>query len=279
MNVGISSHVVKEISGRGISLETLKANLIELNFSDMPLIKNEQILKDSIEKLQTFDVKYTIHAPISDEREKEVRIDLGINSRRNIEIMRKVFKIASLLDVKYLVIHGGDIHGSYHEAFVNTKKQLRELSVLAGDYSIIFVVENTEDNRIGAFAHELLPLVGENVAVTLDVGHAFLTATKYNLNFEDYFNILSPYIKHVHLHNNNGKWDEHRPLEEGKLNVPLVLKKLCEIKPENIIFEIRRYRTEENVIKSLRSINGFQKVMGPLHSPQTRTGNLVPFSP
>ncbi|RLF78315.1 sugar phosphate isomerase/epimerase [Thermococci archaeon] len=261
MKIGMSSHVIKEISGRGISLESLRVNLIELNFSDMPLIKNGEIVRDSIEKLQTLGVSYALHAPISDEREKEVRVDLGIDSRKNIEIMKKVFKIASLLDVKYVVIHGGNIHDSYHRAFINTKKQLMELSKLAEEYSLILAVENTEDNRVGAFAHELLPFIDRNVVVTFDTGHAFLTAVKYGLNIEDYFTILSPYIRHVHLHNNHGKWDEHRPLNEGNLNIQVILKKLLEIKPENVVLEIRRYESEENVIKSINLLGELRKAM------------------
>ncbi len=257
--IGVCSYIVKEISGKGLELEDLRVKLVELGFSDIPLIKNEEIVKDSIEYLQTLNLKYTIHSPTSDE-ECGVRVDLGVDNKNNIKIMEKVFKIASLLDVRYVVVHGGDVNTSYYKAFINTKNQLTKLSKMAEDYSVRLVIENLSDNRVGAMPHEFMPFLGDNVGMVFDTGHAFLIQQKYGVDMREYIRQLGSYIEHIHIHDNSGITDEHLALGEGSINWKIIIKELSKTNPKNIILEIRRYSNPQNVVESINALsNGFTK--------------------
>ena len=45
----------------------------------------------------------------------------------------------------------------------------------------------------------------ENVGITLDFGHAYLSSKYYHFKFLDSVKLALPYIKHVHIHDNFGK--------------------------------------------------------------------------
>ncbi|AEC51154.1 hypothetical protein PNA2_0236 [Pyrococcus sp. NA2] len=246
--VGISSTIVSEITGNGIPIDILKVNLVEIGTDDVPILIDDRINWSEVENLQTLGVSFTIHAPTSDGA--NVKVDLGRYSRKNIRIMEALFKIAQALDVRNIVIHGGDIKGSYHEAFINTKRQVMELATIAEEYGVKLFIENLLDTRIGAFPHELLPFLESNVSICLDTGHAYLMSVKYNVPLEEY--LLLPF-EHVHLHDNNGKFDEHRPIGEGLIPPNFFLGVLMS-KPRTIILEIRRYSSIENVISSINLV-------------------------
>lgn len=153
-------------------MDELKIDLIEIGLDDLPLITEKGIIMDSVELLNTLDVAYTLHASTSDAR--TVRVNLGTKSEKNIEIMENALKLASLLNAEYVVVHGGDINGSYHKALLNTVKQLEVISKMAQDYSIKVTIENLYDRRVGALPYELFPFLNLELGLTFDIAHAFL---------------------------------------------------------------------------------------------------------
>ncbi|MGQ4914105.1 MAG: sugar phosphate isomerase/epimerase family protein [Candidatus Asgardarchaeia archaeon] len=253
--VGVNSCIVKEITGRGLSLAEMGVDVIELGFDDLPLIVDGKVNYDAVSKLQSLDVEFTIHAPTSDAKDKPTRVDLGTRSKHNMKVMKNVFEIASLLNAKCVVVHGGDIKDSYQMAFLNTKMQLAELSALADDYSVNLCLENLEDNRIGALPYELLPLIGRNMTVTLDVGHAFLVSLKYGMPLQEFFNVLGMYTTHVHLHDNLGFADNHLAFGEGIIDMNYVLNELVKLHPKNVILEIINYSSTNNILRSINNVS------------------------
>ena len=253
--LGVNSYVVREISKNGISIDNLPIDVIELGFDDIPVLTEDGINWEMLHNLATLDVDFTIHAPCADG--KNVSVDLGINTRRNIRIMENVFVIAQTLNAKYVVVHGGDIGESYHRAFINTRIQLMELATIAEEYGVELVIENMCDNRIGAFPHEMLPFIEQNVSVCIDIGHAFLTSLKYGINIREYS--LLPRIVHLHLHDNYGVRDDHLPPGEGKIPLSLYHHLLL-LKPRNVIIEIRNYDTPESILRGISFIKGLRPV-------------------
>ncbi|WP_456395993.1 sugar phosphate isomerase/epimerase family protein [Thermococcus sp.] len=250
MKVGVNSFIIREISGHGFSVDELPVDVIELGFDDMPVLTPSGINWEVLHELLSLNVDFTLHAPCSDGN--NIKLDLGVNSRKNIRIMENVFRIAQILDAEYVVVHGGDIGNNYHRAFINTKRQLMEIATIAEEYEVKLVMENLTDNRIGAFPHELLPFLEKNVSVCLDIGHAFLTSLKYGLDIGEYF--LLDDIEHVHLHDNGGARDEHRAMGEGCIDFNNILPKILFRKPKNIIWEIREYQKADNVLRSILSV-------------------------
>ncbi|NJE47917.1 sugar phosphate isomerase/epimerase, partial [Thermococcus sp. GR7] len=125
-------------------------------------------------------------------------------------------RIANHLGVEVIVVHGGDIRKSYTKAYVNTLKHLRELKPIAENSGVKLVIENLFEGKIGALPHELLSFANEGFELCFDIGHAFLTSVNSGLRMDE-FSVLFPYTSHLHIHDNNGYEDEHRPLGEGMI--------------------------------------------------------------
>ena len=274
MKVGVNSWLVREVSGGPFSLSYLNVELVELGFDDVTLLdRNLEINHAMLWALDSFDVMFSLHVPTSDAREPNLRVDLGRMLRHNFRVMERVFEIASLMDARHVVIHGGDIvteNGTkfagiaYRKAFLNTVRNLKTLASLARDYSVVLYLENLDDNRVGSLPVELLALlhaVNEDICVTLDTGHAFIIAERYGIPLSDFFDVLSPVIKHVHLHDNDGISDLHLPPGEGKIDVGCVLMDIWDAQPENVVLEINRFVDPENVKESIKAVKGDPRLL------------------
>ena len=64
-----------------------------------------------------------------------------------------------------------------------------------------------------------------------DTGHANIQ-TISTVPAETWVREMAPYLEHLHLHNNNGEWDYHRPLGEGTIDMEKVLDLLNELAPD-----------------------------------------------
>ncbi len=253
MKVGVNSHIVKEISGQEFSLDELNVDVVELGFDDVTVLTEDGIIWEALKNLAGLGVEFTLHAPTSDG--KNVRVDLGRYSRMNIITMERVFRIAEALDATTVVVHGGDIHRSYHRAFANTRKQMMEISAVAEEHGVRLLIENLTDMRIGVFPHELLPFLESNVGICLDIGHAFLTAMKYGVPMDE-FALLK--AEEVHAHDNNGTTDEHLPPGEGMIGRAYASRLIRATRPTYVILEIRRYSRPENVMEVLEFARGLK---------------------
>lgn len=85
----------------------------------------------------------------------------------------------------------------------------------------------------------------ENVGVTIDTGHLFLTAFRSGMNrpeqkIVNYIEELGDKLVNVHLHDNSGMSDEHRVPGRGKIDFAPVLKSLEDRYTGPIIFEIQK---------------------------------------
>ncbi len=228
--------------------------------------------------LDSFDVAYSLHVPTSDARVPNLRIDLGRMLHHNFRVMERVFEIASLLDVRHIVIHGGDIVAGdqkydfsgipYRRSFVNTARNLKVLGALAREYSVTLCLENLCDDRVGCLPVELLALLhaaNTDIYATLDTGHAFITAERYGIPLNDFFDVLCPFIKHVHLHDNNGLSDLHLPPGEGNMDVRSVIRYIRDIQPGVVILELKTFADPENVKEIINAVRGDTRLLEVLY--------------
>ncbi len=269
MKVGVNSRLVREISGGPLSLSYLDVELMELGFDDVPMLSSSlEINHAMLWALDSFDVTFSLHVPTSDASDPNLRVDLGRMLRHNLMVMERVFEIASLIDVRHVVIHGGDIIAdngtgftgiSYRKAFLNTVRNLKMLAQLARDYSVVLCLENLDDNRVGSLPVELLAILhaaNEDISVTFDTGHAFIIAERYGITLSEFLDELHPFIKHVHLHDNDGISDLHLPLGEGKIDAGSVLRDIRDIQPEYVVLEIKSFTDPEKVKYGIKAVRG-----------------------
>jgi sugar phosphate isomerase/epimerase len=266
MNVGINSPMIEEFGG---PISPSEIDLIELGIEKSGVL-NGKIDYEMLDKLASLGKKFSIHAPAADAQNEDIRVDLGKRNRKNIEVMENVFEIGALLNAEYVVIHGGDADGDFRISFLNTISNLKELSRIADDYSITLLIENLfkerNHDRIGVLPHELAQIVEsvaeENLKIVLDVGHAFITSIRYDFDLFLYFNILSDYIYHMHIHDNLGYNDQHLPLGHGKINFDPILKRIEEMNTKHLVLELKtKSRSDaKDSIEILNRLNGFDFV-------------------
>lgn len=71
----------------------------------------------------------------------------------------------------------------------------------------------------------------------LDTGHANIQSVS-RIPIETWVRESAPYLSHLHLHNNDGEWDWHRPVQEGTIDMAHILSLLDELAPNaSITFE------------------------------------------
>ena len=85
-------------------------------------------------------------------------------------------------------------------------------------------LENVMDDGPDMLAAIMAGVDDPRLGVCLDVGHANTTVSKTPPM--DWITPLSPWLRHVHIHNNFGDWDLHNPLGEGNIPMAQVLDQL-----------------------------------------------------
>ena len=106
------------------------------------------------------------------------------------------------------------------------------LAAKSEDFELL--IENVLDDTPDLLRDILRGLNDPRAGACLDVGHAFV-ASEVTLN--KWIEALRPFLRHVHLHDNDGAFDWHAPLGAGRIDIPAVLESLpetCTITLENM---------------------------------------------
>ena len=126
---------------------------------------------------------------------------------------RQAVEMATSLGISRLVIHSGFI---VEQSVVFWREFLREIPagitialenvMEPGPEMLVEIVRQVEDPRLG---------------LCLDVGHANSRVSETPPL--DWISPMAPYLRHVHLHNNDGDMDLHQSLGEGSVPMEAVL--------------------------------------------------------
>ncbi|MEK6816230.1 MAG: sugar phosphate isomerase/epimerase family protein [Nanoarchaeota archaeon] len=88
----------------------------------------------------------------------------------------------------------------------------------------IFMLDNIKDDHFG---------------INFDIGHFNITAHKEKIDLKDVMKDIGPRIKYVHVHDNDGSSDQHRPIGQGNIDWELFLDLLNQYGYEGVLeFEI-----------------------------------------
>jgi sugar phosphate isomerase/epimerase len=185
----------------------------------LPLIKEE--LEDAI---STHDIKFTIHAPLSDVNIGS--LNPGIRTEALNQLVEAI-EISGELEIERVTMHPGllsPITFSRRElAMEMARDSIEEIERRTRGIDVLKCVENMPRSFITLFTKpkEILDLIeGTSFKQCLDVGHANTTGN------------LMEFLEHwvefgsVHIHDNNGRIDEHLPIGNGNVDFRMVLGKL-----------------------------------------------------
>ncbi|MEM4473224.1 MAG: sugar phosphate isomerase/epimerase [Archaeoglobaceae archaeon] len=190
-------------------------NHIEL-LMDHPFFCLESINHDElIELVWSYDVELLLHAPATSTN----FISISETMRRaSYEEMEKVLRLADKCCARVVTFHIGwnpsfVNNGSFYfdrETFEkhNARVLREELKPFLQHSPVTLALENTIPIE-GEFKAALKEILDEtNLALTLDIGH-------YNVSRCDFFIENFERVVNIHVHDNNGKRDEHIALGKG----------------------------------------------------------------
>lgn len=200
-----------------------------------------------IELKWSYDLDLLIHAPATSTNFISLSDDMRKSS---YEEMRKVCYFAEKCGAEVVTFHIG-----WNPAFIsngnfffdislfdkhNEKVLMNELKPFIQSCPVKLALENTImiENGLERALNDILETT--DLALTLDVGH-------YNIRKNPFFIENFNKVVNIHLHDNDGKSDQHLAL--GKGNVDLRMFKLdeytgfltIETREENAILETRKY--------------------------------------
>lgn len=223
-----------------VELSTRDSRVINLHGINMKIISN---ILDTISTTST-DIKFSVHAPYVSPS-STINLNLADYNERNFFIMRNVFEVAEKLNAKSVVIHPGVYEGSSN--LKNSIKSIKILSKIADNYGITLLLENLHPfkvyQRIGTTPEEIFEIYHkvneENLKIAFDIGHAFLSSVYYKFSIKKWFDLLSPHIQHIHIHDNFGNSDDHLPLGKGNMPIFDIFSEIKKTNAENIILELK----------------------------------------
>ncbi|HBI14513.1 MAG TPA: hypothetical protein DDY20_03180 [Desulfobulbaceae bacterium] len=165
------------------------------------------------DQLHEHGLACTLHAPFSD-------LAPGAADRRIREItrdkLRRAFELAGVFQARAIVCHLGydDRKGSYKfdDWLRHSLETWNELLDLAAMSNTPVMLENTYERTPEIHRALLTELAGRDIGFCLDVGH--LTAYAHS-TWQVFLDTLLPWLRHLHLHDNNGERDEHIAIGQG----------------------------------------------------------------
>lgn len=164
--------------------------------------------------------------------------------------------IATSLGVKAVIFHTNHIPNfrlqSYRDEWVAKNEQYWR-KLLAEYPKLMIYMENMFDEE-----PELLLLLAERMkdeprfAVCLDFAHAFISSTAVG----EWCNALGPYVRHLHINDNDGIQDTHHPVGSGKLPWEVYNSYIDSLAPEkrpSVLVEVRTYEDLTASIEYMQS--------------------------
>ena len=214
-----------------------------------------ELIRDGIRHgRDSFDMHFQVHAPLSDVNIGSVHEPMRQAALN--EVMQTVI-LCHQLEIPLVTVHPGFVQGiaflDKRKALEKTRESVRTLSEFSKKHSVEIVVENLPANMNAtcSTASELLEVLeGTDIRMCFDMGHAN-TASQ----IDDFLGLVGRF-GNVHLHNNDGQWDQHNRVDDGSADVRKVMSVLKESYKGNIIVEATDLETGAESRSTLERLLG-----------------------
>ena len=176
------------------------------------------------EILESYSLKYSIHAPFMDVNIASLQDQSRLNS---IDQIKSSIDLSNEINAEAVVVHPGVtsfLPNKYFkkEVYEFANESIKEIGDYAKDLGVLATIENMPNFESMIYQNivDLNQLLVENeMHMTLDIGHA---------NHVGYApdEMIFDSIKHVHVHDNLGDDDSHLPLGEGSIDLKYIINTL-----------------------------------------------------
>ena len=176
--------------------------------------KVEAVIRKSLEEYRAL----VFHAPFNE------LFPAAIDPKaRELAMMR--FNQAAELALRYcirkMVVHSGYVPFVYFKEWHIPRSVEFWTEFMADkpdDFEIC--IENVLDDEPHMLAEIARQADDPRIGLCYDIGHANIVSDRSQ---DDWLDTMAPYLKHLHIHNNDGERDYHRGITEGSLDVERVL--------------------------------------------------------
>lgn len=132
---------------------------------------------------------------------------------------RQSLEVAAMLGCDIMVVHSAyplrdPMAWQLAELTARLVAYFASLAQEAAESGITVVIENIQDTRPEPLVALARAIDAPNVGLSLDVGHAYLYS---GLALDRWVWAMQPYLKHCHLHDNDGIHDRHWKLGDGSM--------------------------------------------------------------
>lgn len=140
------------------------------------------------------------------------------------------YGIAKQLGADRIVFHSGFIPITYYiEGWLGKSISFWQEFMANKDQSIQVHIENVYEDVYWPIREVIDQVDHPSFSMCLDIGHVHAYSSK---SLEEWIGEMGSRIGHVHVHNNNGKKDEHAGLDKGTIPIEKVLVLLDEAAPK-----------------------------------------------
>ena len=251
------------VSSPAFTLEPFLTTLEKVNkdFEHWEIVADiKQLLPDIVDDFKaympSYDLSISVHAPFND-------INLASLNPKIREMavgyLKSTIATADTLGLELVTFHPGHLcpSGVYAKEKVNKAnlESLKDIYEFSSEYNVTLALENMPIKywTLGNTAHEILKMIADkNMGMCFDIGHANITGEIDNFlkNIEKFYN--------VHIHDNNGRRDEHLVLGKGSIDIPSFIKALMAhkysgdiiIESNSIMEGIESKRYLQNLLKN-----------------------------
>lgn len=153
--------------------------------------------------------------------------------------------MAERLGIRRIVFHAGFVPAVYFPEWFTEQSVLfwkEFLKTVPADMTV--ALENVMEPSPELLAGVLRQVGDPRLCACLDLGHANSEVSRTPP--EEWIEPLLPWLRHVHLHSNDGGWDTHAPLGTGTVPMARLLDTLLERCPE-ATFTIENQRCAPSV--------------------------------
>jgi len=214
----------------------------------------DEIQKSDIIELRDvldYNPKLTIHSPFMDLSPAAVD---PIIREATFKRYSSILDFASVLEPRVVVFHSGYYRWNYENKvdkwLKGSLKTWRLLNKRAEDLGVKIAIENIFEDEPGNLRMLAEEMGSENFGLCVDVGHINLFS---RIPLQEWLQIVRPFIKEMHIHDNDGSGDDHLPIGDGNLDFDTVFKMSEGL---DCVYTIEAH-TVENARKSLERIGKY----------------------
>ncbi len=255
MKFGISTSSIEvdffvQLKKLSSKFEVVELALMDVYLEENKIEKIKKILKNNLTCIHCPIVDVNLCSPNKGIREESIRQ------------VKKSIDIANRLEANPVNVHFGRLpaFSASSEELEEIDKKTKQIYFQLGIEALKELVGYSKSKNIDLCVENMPKVYTEfcysykeiekvlneiDILFTLDLGHA--NTVDPNLSFK-LINSFSSRLRHLHLHDNNGKWDQHNKLGAGNISWDKIYKKLKEVGySKYVIFELSYDDTLESL--------------------------------